>query len=86
MHWDTSRWLRREANTPDLEEIHMANNGRIEAWSAERLARGLGWFSIGLGLAELSSAAGGTIHWRQSKHELLLRLLGMRELASGLVF
>ena len=52
--------------------------------SAERLARGLGWFSIGLGLAELllpgavARLAGG-----RGKHTGLVRLYGLRELAAG---
>jgi uncharacterized membrane protein len=56
----------------------------LEKVSAERLARGLGWFSIGLGLAELllpgavARLAGG-----HGKHTGLLRLYGLRELASG---
>lgn len=56
----------------------------LEKVSAERLARGLGWFSIGLGLTELllpgavARLAGG-----HGKHTGLLRLYGLRELASG---
>jgi uncharacterized membrane protein len=51
---------------------------------AERLARGLGWFSIGLGLTELlaprlvAKLCGG-----QGKHTGLIRLYGLREIASG---
>lgn len=50
----------------------------------QELARGLGWFSIGLGLAELlmpyavARLAGGT-----GRHTGLVRLYGLRELASG---
>jgi uncharacterized membrane protein len=56
----------------------------LEKVSAERLARGLGWFSVGLGLAELllpgaiARLAGG-----HGKHTGLVRLYGLRELASG---
>jgi uncharacterized membrane protein len=56
----------------------------LEKVSAERLARGLGWFSVGIGLAELllpgavARLAGG-----HGKHTGLLRLYGLRELASG---
>ena len=48
------------------------------------LAKGLGWFSIGLGLAEilmpnrLSRAVG-----IRQEHRMLMRLLGIREIASG---
>ena len=53
--------------------------------SLHTLAKALGWFSIGLGLAEilipgrLSRAVG-----IRQQHRLLTRLLGMREIASGL--
>jgi uncharacterized membrane protein len=53
---------------------------------AERVARGLGWFSIGLGLTELlaprfvARLCGG-----QGKHTGLIRLYGLREIASGLM-
>ncbi len=50
---------------------------------AERLSRGLGWFSLGLGMTQLLaprmlSRATGVDH-----HPTLLRALGMREIASG---
>jgi uncharacterized membrane protein len=53
---------------------------------AEKVARGLGWFSIGLGLAELliprtvARICGG-----QGKHTTLIRLYGLREIAAGLM-
>ncbi len=48
------------------------------------VARGLGWFSIGLGMAELVAP-----HWlgRQTglgQRTTLLRVMGLREIASGL--
>jgi uncharacterized membrane protein len=54
--------------------------------STVRLARGLGWFSLGLGLAEL--AATGSVADlvglpRQSPRRGWLRALGARELATG---
>jgi len=56
-----------------------------DAASTATLARGLGWFSIGLGLSELLmprvlSRAIGV----REQHPLLLSLLGIRELVSGL--
>jgi uncharacterized membrane protein len=57
--------------------------GMLKNLSAEQLARGLGWFSIGLGLAEflaprqiarISGVKGNTS---------LIRLLGLREMAHG---
>jgi uncharacterized membrane protein len=53
--------------------------------SPHQLARGLGWFSIGLGLAEVlmpyavARLCGGT-----GRHTGIIRLYGLRELASGL--
>jgi len=51
---------------------------------AEALVRGLGWFSIGLGMTELLFAKrlGRAIGIRD--HELLLRALGLREIGSGI--
>ena len=53
--------------------------------NAVQLSRGLGWFSIGLGLTELLAPRqlGRTIGLSDG-HESLLRVLGARELASGL--
>lgn len=64
----------------------MANkygNGYSGRSPEEELARGLGWFSIGLGLASLLAPGrmGKTIG--VGEHSVLLRLIGLRELASG---
>ncbi|HKS28742.1 MAG TPA: SRPBCC family protein [Pyrinomonadaceae bacterium] len=51
--------------------------------SAEQLARGLGWFSIGLGLAEaLAPGAIARISGVRGQRTLI-RLLGLREIAHG---
>src|SRR5579872_7315013 len=49
----------------------------------DRLARGLGWFSIGLGMAEL--IAPGTIARLVGtrNHSSLIRAYGLREIAAG---
>jgi uncharacterized membrane protein len=53
---------------------------------AERVARGLGWFSIGLGLAELlAPRAIARICGGEGKHTGLIRLYGLREIAAGLM-
>jgi len=53
--------------------------------SAKRLARGLGWFSVGLGLAELlAPRAIASISGVSNKHTGLIRLYGARELAAGI--
>ncbi|HEY2961373.1 MAG TPA: SRPBCC family protein [Pyrinomonadaceae bacterium] len=53
--------------------------------SAKRLAKGLGWFSIGLGLSELlAPRAIARISGVSNTHTGLIRLYGLRELASGI--
>ena len=50
----------------------------------ERLARGLGWFSIGLGLAEIFAPRVLSRMIGVRPHPTLMRLLGFRELTSGI--
>src|SRR5947209_15646940 len=57
----------------------------LQNMDAQQVARGLGWFSIGLGLAELLmprvvSKLVGT----RGTNKDLIRLLGLRELSHGL--
>ena len=53
--------------------------------SAKRLAKGLGWFSVGLGLAELlAPRAIAGISGVSKERTGLIRLYGLRELASGI--
>lgn len=49
----------------------------------EELARGLGWFSIGLGLLELTAARGLCRALGLGGRETLLRAYGVREVATG---
>lgn len=52
--------------------------------NGERLAYGLGWFSIGLGLAELLAPRGiAKIAGVRGNHTGLIRLFGLREIAHG---
>ena len=56
----------------------------LEGVDAERLARGLGWFSLGLGLAEVLAPGGiAKISGVSKKNTGLIRLLGLREIAHG---
>ena len=62
------------------------DDGEVEAERAERLANGLGWFSIGLGLAELAAPDRvaqliGVDDTRTSR--AVLRFFGAREVAAG---
>lgn len=52
--------------------------------SAMTLARGLGWFSVGLGLAELLTPRTLTEQLGMEGKEELLRFYGAREMAAGL--
>ena len=57
----------------------------LPSTSAKRLAKGLGWFSIGLGLAELlTPRAIASISGVSNKHTGLIRLYGLRELGAGI--
>jgi uncharacterized membrane protein len=57
----------------------------LEGVDAEKLARGLGWFSIGLGLAEVLAPGGiAKITGVSKKNTGLIRLFGLREIASGI--
>jgi uncharacterized membrane protein len=59
--------------------------GRLKRLNDENISRGLGWFSIGLGLAELAAPRGLTkLIGLRGDHSGLLRTLGMREIASGI--
>ena len=73
-------------------EVPRERRGRQVVWrrgsrsGPGQLARGLGWFSIGLGLAEVAGARAVSrmVGMRDTAgNRLLLRALGARELASG---
>ncbi|HEX8557666.1 MAG TPA: SRPBCC family protein [Pyrinomonadaceae bacterium] len=63
-------------------------DGRRQAYTkyvdGGQLARGLGWFSLGLGLAELLAPRGVGRVAGVKGNEGLIRLLGLREIAHGL--
>lgn len=57
----------------------------LPSTNAKRLAKGLGWFSVGLGLTELLAPnAIAKVSGVSNKHTGLIRLYGLRELASGI--
>ncbi|HYE51202.1 MAG TPA: hypothetical protein VEB20_16515 [Azospirillaceae bacterium] len=57
---------------------------RSDDSSAQLLARGLGWFSIGLGLAELMGGGRMSRSLGMGDHPTLLRAYGLREIATGI--
>src|SRR5947207_2486661 len=70
-------WVLQEGGT-------MANNGRGGTWNPERLAQGLGWFSIGLGVAEFFAPRRVARAIGVRRRSMLIRLLGLREITSGI--
>jgi uncharacterized membrane protein len=65
----------------------MSTNSRtgLPNTSAKRLAKGLGWFSVGLGLAELlAPRAIASITGVSKERTGLIRLYGLRELGAGI--
>jgi hypothetical protein len=58
-------------------------SGQSSLSSSDRLARNLGWFSIGLGLVEMFAAREITSALGMRGKENLVRAFGMREIASG---
>ena len=83
--------VQRTMNRGMSSEYDNANylRGRAEpglpSSSAKKLAKGLGWFSIGLGLAELlAPRAIANISGVSNRRTGLIRLYGLREIASGI--
>jgi len=77
--------------SPTREALHQRagelwQTGRLKELGPERVARGLGWFSIGLGVAELlAPRAIAKLCGGQGRHTGLIRLYGLREIAAGLM-
>ena len=78
----------RPASNYDEGANFLAERGRpgLPSTSAKRLAKGLGWFSIGLGLAELlAPRAIANISGVSNERAGLIRLYGLREIAAGIM-
>jgi len=74
-----------QGNGGGVAEWQGAIADALEGVDAEKLARGLGWFSIGLGLAEVLAPGGiAKITGVSKKNTGLIRLFGLREIASGI--
>jgi len=71
-----------------LNPTHRQVNGQkpwLPSTNTKRLARGLGWFSVGLGLTELfAPRLIANISGVSKERTGLIRLYGLRELASGI--
>lgn len=65
------------------EYVHEVRRSSWVNGSAERLAQGLGLFSIALGMAELAAPRSMARLIGVRDHRTLLRLAGLREIASG---
>jgi len=53
-------------------------------WSPEQVANGLGWFSLGLGFAELfAPRLMSRVIGARENHPTLMRIFGVREIAAG---
>ena len=77
-HPDQSRNLTLPGTTPGWD---LGPERRID--DGQTLANALGWFSIGLGAAELFAARQLTEYLGMEGHEDLVRLYGAREIATG---
>jgi uncharacterized membrane protein len=61
-------------------------NGLLGNATPEQVANGLGWFSIGLGLAELlAPRTMARVVGAQERHGVLMRFLGLREIGAGIM-
>jgi uncharacterized membrane protein len=87
----TDRTFRQHENnqdTPFLNETNYTTERSqpgLPSTNAKRLAKGLGWFSIGLGLTELlAPTAIARLSGVPERRKGLIRLYGVRELASGI--
>jgi uncharacterized membrane protein len=84
----SSRTSDRQRRSSSLDDAFYSEERRgpgLPSASAKRLARGLGWFSIGLGLTELlAPRAIASISGVSNRRTGLIRLYGLRELASGI--
>ncbi|HEX7226671.1 MAG TPA: SRPBCC family protein [Candidatus Binatia bacterium] len=81
--YDASRNLQRRGygDLPGVSSNGSPSLSRAER--EERIAHALGWFSIGLGLAEIIAPRGLAKLIGTSDNRTLLRILGVREIASG---
>ena len=83
----TSNYIGRTSSSYDDEANYVAQRAKpgLPSASGKKLAKGLGWFSIGLGLTELlAPRAIASISGVPKGRTGLIRLYGLREIASGI--
>ena len=80
--YDNSRNLQR-SGYGDLSGVSSNGSQSLSREREERLAHALGWFSIGLGLAEIIAPRGLAKLIGVGGNRTLVRVLGVREIASG---
>ncbi|HYE76242.1 MAG TPA: SRPBCC family protein, partial [Blastocatellia bacterium] len=87
-HSTSSQRGMQSQTTQDRQMSHQTNGrqkGGLRNLSEQQIARGLGWFSIGLGLAEIiaperfAKLIGG-----RGRHTTLIRSYGLREITCGI--
>ncbi|MBV9210105.1 MAG: SRPBCC family protein, partial [Acidobacteria bacterium] len=83
---DESQGRATPQTTTGADERGSQTNG-LQGWlgkmDAQKLARGLGWFSLGLGLAEVLAPRGIARVVGVRGNKTLIRLFGLREIAAG---
>lgn len=72
--------LTRRSTDPKILET-----GRSSLGTADRLAKAIGWFSIGLGAVQLFSPRTVTRHLGVNGSEAVVRAFGAREIGSGIL-
>jgi len=79
-----TKMMRDTGSVTDRTEEELRRNGSKRS-NEEKIARGLGWFSIGLGLAEIAAPRGlAKLIGVRGDYSGLLRMLGAREITSGI--
>jgi uncharacterized membrane protein len=69
----------------DLQYLSVKRQRNSDSAPEQRLANGLGWFSIGLGLAEiLVPKSFARMIGAKGKHTGIIRFLGLREITAGI--
>jgi uncharacterized membrane protein len=83
--YDENRSLQRSSDYGDVPRVSSTGSDSLSiAEREERLAHALGWLSIGLGLAEIAAPRGLARLIGVNDNRRLLRVLGLREIASGI--